>query len=48
MGPYVMLACKVHPQQEQQAIEQINSLEVAIRARFPQVKWSFVEPDNHD
>ena len=48
MGPYVMLACKVHPQQEQQAIEQINSLEVAIRARFPQVKWSCVEPDNHD
>jgi cation diffusion facilitator family transporter len=44
----VMLSCKLHPGQikeTSQLIALINQLEVKIKAQFPEIKWSFVEPD---
>jgi len=51
LGPQVMLAIKVRMTPGisiDQAVELLNALERSIKARFPEVAWCFVEPDNTD
>ena len=51
LGPQVMLAAKVRMFPGisiDEAVGQINRLEVRIKSKFPEVKWCFVEPDNAD
>lgn len=51
LGPQVMLAVKVRMTagiSVEKAVECLNALERAIKARFPEVKWCFVEPDVAD
>jgi cation diffusion facilitator family transporter len=51
LGPQVMLAIKVRMTTGltvEQAVENINQLERAIKAKFPEVAWCFVEPDVAD
>lgn len=51
MGADVMVAIKARMTETQSAttlIEDINRVEVAFRARFPQISWSFFEPDNQE
>jgi len=51
LGPHVMLAMKIRMAPELsigEAVDHINRLEVRIKAKFPEVKWCFVEPDNAD
>jgi cation diffusion facilitator family transporter len=48
MGADVMVAvkAKMRPQGDLDAIvDAINAIEVALKQRFPQVKWTFFEPD---
>jgi cation diffusion facilitator family transporter len=51
LGSDVMVSVKVQAAGAQTAaelIESINVVEKAFRERFPQVRWSFFEPDNQD
>jgi hypothetical protein len=51
MGPDVMVAvkAKMREQGSQAAlIDEINRVEAAFKARFPQAQWIFFEPDLHD
>jgi divalent metal cation (Fe/Co/Zn/Cd) transporter len=51
LGPQVMLAIKVRMTPGisiEKAIDQLNGLERSIKAKFPEVAWCFVEPDNAD
>jgi cation diffusion facilitator family transporter len=51
LGPQVMLAIKVRMTPGidiEKAVELINGLERSIKAKFPEVAWCFVEPDNTD
>jgi cation diffusion facilitator family transporter len=51
LGPQVMLAVKVRMTPGlsiEKAVENLNQLERSIKARFPEVKWCFVEPDVTD
>jgi cation diffusion facilitator family transporter len=51
LGPQVMLAIKVRMTPGisiETAVELINGLERSIKARFPEVAWCFVEPDDTD
>ena len=51
LGPQVMLAIKVRMTPGisiDRAVELINALERSIKARFPEVAWCFVEPDDAD
>lgn len=51
MGPDVMVAVKARmsPAPDQSAfIANINSVERAMKARFPDIRWSFFEPDVAD
>ena len=51
LGPQVMLAIKVRMTPGisiDEAVERLNSLERSIKARFPEVAWCFVEPNNAD
>jgi cation diffusion facilitator family transporter len=51
MGPDVMLALKVKMRSGlslDDAVDCINALERRIKAKFPEVAWCFVEPDNAD
>jgi cation diffusion facilitator family transporter len=51
MGPDVMLALKVKMRSGltlDAAVETLNALERRIKAKFPEVKWIFVEPDVAD
>ncbi|MBI5210816.1 MAG: cation diffusion facilitator family transporter [Elusimicrobia bacterium] len=44
----VMIAYKVHPGQLKDVavlIEACNRVEAAVKARFPKVRWQFIEPD---
>ena len=46
-----MLAVKIRMAPELsigEAVDHINRLEVRIKAKFPEVQWCFVEPDNAD
>ena len=48
LGEGVMLAVKVRMREEQAVlslVEDINRVEAAVRAAFPQVRWLFFEPD---
>ncbi len=47
----VMLSCKIHPgtlKDLHQAIALVNQLERAVRVKFKEVRWQFVELDNED
>ena len=47
----VMLAYKLDPKSDcsaVQLIEGINEIERKVRAKYPEVRWQFVEPDNAD
>jgi len=49
MGNGIMLAVKARMRETQDAsrlIEDVNRVEAALRQAFPQVEWSFFEPDN--
>ncbi|MDY0362715.1 MAG: cation diffusion facilitator family transporter [Desulforegulaceae bacterium] len=51
VGPYIMLACKlrlVSGSDFEKACENINELEKNIKSNFPEIKWSFMEPDITD
>ena len=51
LGPQVMLAIKVRMTPGisiEKAVDLINGLERSINAKFPEVAWCFVEPDNTD
>ena len=51
MGPQVMLAAKVLMAPGlsiEEAVVHINALEKRIKARFPEVGWCFIEPDDTD
>lgn len=48
IGPYIMLAGKVKLKKElniTEACQAINGLEKDLKKRFPEIKWSFMEPD---
>jgi divalent metal cation (Fe/Co/Zn/Cd) transporter len=50
-GPDTMLAVKVKMNPTlniNDAVENINALEVKLKARIPKLKWCFVEPDVTD
>jgi cation diffusion facilitator family transporter len=49
MGPQVMFAAKIRMDNDVtlgEACRKINSLEKKLKERFPEIGWSFVEPDN--
>jgi len=51
MGPDVMVAIKAEMSREldtDDIVEQINQVETALKARFPDVRWCFFEPDVAD
>jgi cation diffusion facilitator family transporter len=51
LGSDVMVSVKVQvagAQSAAQLIDAINTVEKALRARYPQIRWSFFEPDNQD
>ncbi len=51
LGPDVMVAVKAEMQDAPHAtalVEAINRVEAALRAQFPEVRWSFFEPDVED
>ncbi len=48
MGPYIMLAGKIRMNKDlgiEGACRAINALETSLKQRFPEIKWSFIEPD---
>jgi len=50
-GPQVMLAAKVKMKPGltiEEAVERINELETRVHARFPEISWCFIEPDDKD
>lgn len=50
-GPDTMLATKIKLRPGitmDEAVAAINSLEARLKARIPELKWCFVEPDNED
>ena len=51
MGPDVMVstkACLGHDLPSSELVRRINSVEAALRVEFPDVRWSFFEPDDSD
>jgi cation diffusion facilitator family transporter len=51
MGPDVMVstkACLGHELPSSELVRRINAVELALRAAFPEVRWSFFEPDDSD
>jgi divalent metal cation (Fe/Co/Zn/Cd) transporter len=51
LGPDVMVATKAQMRGElsgAQLIDAINRVEAAMRARYPEIRWSFFEPDVSD
>jgi len=51
LGSDVMVAVKVQLAEDQsiaEAVAAINRVEIAMRSRFPEIRFSFVEPDNQD
>ena len=51
MGPDVMLAAKIRMRSELpvgDACASINRLEAELKQRFPEIRWSFIEPDIAD
>lgn len=49
LGNDVMVAVKIQLRRGETSIEEtLNSIESELKRRFPQVRWSFVEPDDAD
>jgi divalent metal cation (Fe/Co/Zn/Cd) transporter len=51
LGPDVMVATKAKMRGEQsdrELIDSINRVEAAMKAQFPEIRWSFFEPDVAD
>lgn len=51
MGPYTMLAAKIKLKSGidiDTAVDDINELELRLKAEIPGLKWCFIEPDNVD
>jgi divalent metal cation (Fe/Co/Zn/Cd) transporter len=51
MGPDVMVAvkaCLAPGLSASEQVRQINEVEAGLRAGFPDVRWSFFEPDEQD
>ena len=51
IGPYIMLAGKIRLKGGigiDQACRRINRLERRLKAEFPEIRWSFMEPDISD
>jgi divalent metal cation (Fe/Co/Zn/Cd) transporter len=51
MGSDIMVAVQAEMDfslRGDELVEQINTVEVGLKERFPQVKWLFFEPDNSD
>lgn len=51
LGTDVMVSVKARMREEQSAlklVDDINTVEAACKARFPQVRWMFFEPDRRD
>lgn len=51
LGPDVMVSVKAemtHLVSARSLVDDINRVEAALRARFPEVRWSFFEPDIED
>ena len=51
MGPYTMLAAKIKLKSGidiDTAVDDINNLELRLKAEIPGLKWCFIEPDNID
>jgi cation diffusion facilitator family transporter len=51
LGPQVMLAVKVRLKSGvsiETAVDHLNALEKRIKAKFPEIAWSFIEPDVAD
>jgi len=51
MGPDVMVAVKARMREhgsQAALIDEINRVEAAFKARFPQTRWIFFEPDVRD
>jgi len=51
MGPYTMLAAKIKLKSGidiDTAVDDINDLELRLKAEIPGLKWCFIEPDNID
>jgi len=51
MGPDVMLAAKIRMRSERpigDPCRSINRLETELKQRFPEIRWSFIEPDITD
>ncbi|MGH7749618.1 MAG: cation diffusion facilitator family transporter [Candidatus Dormibacteria bacterium] len=51
LGPDVMVAIKAemaHDLPTRALVQEINAVEKAMKARFPEIRWSFFEPDVED
>ena len=50
LGPDVMVAvkAKIHAERAQELIDSTNRVEAAMKAQFPEIRWSFFEPDVAD
>ncbi len=51
IGPYIMLAGKIRIKSGisiERACEGINRLERSLKTEFPEIRWSFIEPDIDD
>jgi len=51
LGPDVMVAIKAEMRGDLRArelVEAINAIESELKSRFPEVRWSFFEPDVAD
>jgi hypothetical protein len=50
LGPDVMVAVKaqIRARRAQELIESTNRVEAAMKAQFPEIRWSFFEPDVTD
>lgn len=47
----LLVSIKIHPGSKSTSaglIEAINTAEVAVKKQFPEIRWLFVEPDNHE
>jgi cation diffusion facilitator family transporter len=50
LGPDVMVAVKARVRGDlaRELVDATNRVETAMKARFPEIRWSFFEPDIHD
>jgi cation diffusion facilitator family transporter len=50
LGPDVMVAvkAKIHAERAQELVDSTNRVEAAMKLQFPEIRWSFFEPDVAD